>query len=48
MFGINFMPLWRIIAVELKHYDMKISVSAAGHRGTRLELHSFLLINGMK
>lgn len=42
VFGINFMPLWRIIAVEFKHYDIKISVSAACHSGMRLERHSCL------
>lgn len=42
LFGINFMPLWRIIAVEFKRYDIKISVSAACHSGMRLELHSCL------
>lgn len=28
LFGINFTPLWRIIAVDFKHYDIKISVFA--------------------
>lgn len=42
MFGINFMPLWRIIAVEFEHYDIKISVSAACHSAMHLELHSCL------
>lgn len=42
LFGINFTPLWRIIAVDFKHYDIKISVFAACHSGTLLVLHSCL------
>lgn len=44
MFRINFMPLWRIIAVEFKHYDIKISVSAACHSGMAFGASQLLVL----